>query len=311
MPSTVYNSEFNGMEFQYSLNYNTYDFGARHYDPAIGRWNGVDALSEKFSSNTPYGFGFNNPVFFVDRGSFEPTPYEAALIANHVYSGSGKLAGGWKVSSSFREIRKEAYIGRNGAISLGGLTASLYERTKGDGTKEYVLAFAGTDDLQDIFEDIIQPFVLTASYRKSVELAKELSVSMQKKEITYVGHSLGGCLANAASLATGRTSNTFNPAWISKATLKEISQKPLNDGASRRNYIHKKDPLDHFQRGFGVKEALGLVEIGERIMLKGDWFDTLATGHFISQVIDAFDDMDLDYIHLRDGDDRIIDEGRP
>ena len=36
------------------------------YDPSIGRWNGVDALSEKYLSLSPFAYGANNPMVFID-----------------------------------------------------------------------------------------------------------------------------------------------------------------------------------------------------------------------------------------------------
>jgi RHS repeat-associated protein len=42
----------------------SYDFGARMYDPRIGRWLSVDAISKPFI--TPYNFGSNNPMIFID-----------------------------------------------------------------------------------------------------------------------------------------------------------------------------------------------------------------------------------------------------
>ena len=56
---------FNGKEFDDSFNetLNTYDFGARNYDPALGRWMNVDPLSQFHS---PYNYTGNNPVNFID-----------------------------------------------------------------------------------------------------------------------------------------------------------------------------------------------------------------------------------------------------
>ena len=43
-----------------------YDYGARFYDPQIGRFTTPDAFAEKYSSMTPYQYGANNPILFID-----------------------------------------------------------------------------------------------------------------------------------------------------------------------------------------------------------------------------------------------------
>ena len=47
-------------------NLHLYDYGARFYDPQIGRWNVVDPLASEAPGWTPYRFCFNNPVNIVD-----------------------------------------------------------------------------------------------------------------------------------------------------------------------------------------------------------------------------------------------------
>ncbi len=57
---------YNGKELQDELDLNWLDYGARMYDPAIGRWGVVDPLSDSYNQFSPYGYVLNNPLKFID-----------------------------------------------------------------------------------------------------------------------------------------------------------------------------------------------------------------------------------------------------
>ena len=61
-----YNVKFNGKELQEELGLNFYDYGARNYDPALGRWMNIDPLAEMSRRWTPYNYCYNNPLRFTD-----------------------------------------------------------------------------------------------------------------------------------------------------------------------------------------------------------------------------------------------------
>ncbi len=51
---------------EYSLATKWLETYYRPYDPALGRFTGVDVLADNFSSLTPYQYGFNDPVYWND-----------------------------------------------------------------------------------------------------------------------------------------------------------------------------------------------------------------------------------------------------
>ncbi len=60
---------FNSKELQQELN--VYDYGARMYDPTVGRWSTIDPLAEKYSNISPYVYVANNPINAIDPSGKE------------------------------------------------------------------------------------------------------------------------------------------------------------------------------------------------------------------------------------------------
>ena len=58
--------KFLGKEWDHQHGLDLYDFGARLYDPAVGRWTTMDPLCEKYYSVSPYAYCAGNPINRVD-----------------------------------------------------------------------------------------------------------------------------------------------------------------------------------------------------------------------------------------------------
>lgn len=80
----VQNHKYNGKEFDHMHGLNTYDYGARQYNPVTGRWDRIDSLCEKYYSTSPYVYCENNPVMLVDPDG--RIPYKKAVKSGIVTS---------------------------------------------------------------------------------------------------------------------------------------------------------------------------------------------------------------------------------
>ncbi|MDP4280870.1 MAG: DUF6443 domain-containing protein [Bacteroidota bacterium] len=57
---------YNGKELQADYGLQWYDYGARFYDPQLGRWHSVDPSAEKYFDWSPYSYVGDNPVKRID-----------------------------------------------------------------------------------------------------------------------------------------------------------------------------------------------------------------------------------------------------
>ncbi len=57
---------YNSKEEQFKFGTPYIDYGARQYDPVLGRWFAQDPLSEKYYGISPYAFCHNNPINRID-----------------------------------------------------------------------------------------------------------------------------------------------------------------------------------------------------------------------------------------------------
>ncbi|GJM33746.1 MAG: hypothetical protein DHS20C18_27470 [Saprospiraceae bacterium] len=132
--------QYNGKELNEDLELGWLDYGARWYDPAVGRWNAVDALADDPNQvdKSPYAYAWNNPVNLTDPDGNCPSCLIGAIVgAGLDYSIQVAInrAEGQSWGDSFtkvdgKSIAISAIAGATGAGLLGKTSKLLDPKTR-------------------------------------------------------------------------------------------------------------------------------------------------------------------------------------
>ena len=241
--------KYNGKEFDTKKGLNWYDYGARHYDAALGRFTTNDPLAEKYYSMSPYTYCADNPVKFIDPNGMEYAPgdlfktkraaakdwgmyYNGASIIRKREMGSsiyevkqkGKLKGYSYSAANEGEHSVSISLPPNGERFVGSI------HSHGDADAEHINNKFSKADIKYIEKTKENGYLATPS-------GDLLEYNPYSKKTSIVTSDL------PSDPKDPKRKNNINPKDIpaekGKQRMKELLQKPdLNIPVSQREHIH-------------------------------------------------------------------------
>ncbi|MBV8326528.1 RHS repeat-associated core domain-containing protein, partial [Chryseobacterium sp.] len=117
LANPAYKYTFNGQELQET---GMTDFGARMYMNDLGRWGVIDPLAAMSRRFSPFAFGFNNPIRFIDPDGRQGTDWVHNRETNQIY---------WNPNATSQASAgaNETYLGKSGTYTAqDGSTTYLF-----------------------------------------------------------------------------------------------------------------------------------------------------------------------------------------
>ena len=147
--------KYNGKELDTMHGLNTYDHGARQYDPILARWDRVDPLCEKYYSTSPYAYCANNPIKYIDENGDSTRVYVETNQLGHAWLSVGEGKNMVIYSYGRYNGTDKGYSLSNGdgvLLKLTGENAKDYmDKKKKEGVNTFVI--------DDVVDDEVMSYV--------------------------------------------------------------------------------------------------------------------------------------------------------
>ena len=242
--------KYNGKELDRKGGLDWYDYGARMYDAALGRFMKTDRFSEKYVSLSPYQYGANNPVNNIDVNGdsllLNKTSVAEAMLA--IYNG---LEDGTNLKMKFNNgVLDPTSIEAHAKVTSDFFLQDLYEIA----TNEKMVELSVSDKNTFIMNGqiISESFIAPEDYNTSQYGAVFESLLVASGQLTgkVIEGNLGQTLVSGNEAASGKKSTNNNVQIIinKKGTLNHRTVGIAHEFGHVLLYLRGL-PFGHSQRG--------------------------------------------------------------
>ncbi|WP_306352603.1 DUF6443 domain-containing protein [Flavobacterium sp. '19STA2R22 D10 B1'] len=194
VPPLTFQYKYNGKELQAEFGLNMYDFGARNYDPALGRWMNIDPLAEKSRRFSTYTYANDNPVYFIDPDGMYSLSFDSMdpgigpLDLNRIASFDNLKGDDWFVNNKTGAViyvKDQSILTQEIADKMGAGDARNYDRLGPDNMFGNKVAHGSNTNILD---KEIAKIENPVSFMKNQGYEKAEKVEVREKEIVSGGH---------------------------------------------------------------------------------------------------------------------------